>query len=156
VIAAWTFATRRSSMHATVTSRVRIAVALFDNETGIADYDRLAQTLTDATVARLASDPARLAVIGNAPILRQPRPLRNVSAIGRTLDVGHVILGQVQQIQGHVRVTTHLIRTGDQTHLWAHRFEPTAAESATLDRDVSEAVANAVIARLYDDALTNR
>ena len=44
---------------------VRVAVALFDNETTDPTLDRLAQMLTDATVVRLTQNP-RLAVIGNA------------------------------------------------------------------------------------------
>jgi DNA-binding winged helix-turn-helix (wHTH) protein/TolB-like protein len=129
-------------------TRVRVAVVPFDNETGVAEYDRLAQTLTDATVARLAADSTRLAVIGNAVALRVPRSKRDLQAIGSSLDVGHVVLGQVQQIDGHLRITTHLIRTGDQTHLWAQRFEPTSVDNGHLDREVSEAVAGAVAKRL--------
>ena len=127
---------------------VRIAVVPFDNETGRSEYDLLAQMLTDATVARLAADPERLAVIGNAAVLRAPRRSRDLTGIGRALAVGHVVLGQVQQIDGRLRVTTHLIRVRDQVHLWAHRFEPSADEAPSLDRDVSEAVAGAVAKRL--------
>ena len=131
-----------------VDTRVQLAVVPFDNETGIPEYDRLAQTLTDATVARLAADPSRLAVIGNAAVLRVPRSNRDLISIGSALNVGHVVLGQVQQIDGHLRVTTHLIRTGDQSHLWAQRFEPSPSETEHLDREVSEAVAGAIAKRL--------
>jgi TolB-like protein len=127
---------------------VRLAVVPFDNETGIADYDRLAQTLTDATVARLAADSYRLAVVGNALALRVPRARRDLQAIGASLDVGHVVLGQLQQIDGHLRITTHLIRTGDQAHVWAQRFEPSSSDNGQLDREVSEAVAGAIAKRL--------
>jgi TolB-like protein len=127
-------------------------VALFDNETDVPEYDRLAQSLTDATVARLANDPGRVAVIGNAAILREPRPLRNITTIGQALGVDHVILGQVQQIGGQLRITTHLIRVGDQAHLWARRFEPATAETSSLDRTVSDAVAQAVAGRLLGGA----
>jgi DNA-binding winged helix-turn-helix (wHTH) protein/TolB-like protein len=148
IAAASMFMMRRDVAKAKPDTRLRLAVVPFDNETGVAEYDRLAQTLTDATVARLAADPVRLAVIGNAAVLRVPRSNRDLLAIGSSLNVGHVVLGQVQQIDGHLRITTHLIRTGDQSHLWAHRFEPSAAETGHLDRDVSEAVANAIAKRL--------
>jgi len=139
---------RRDATKAKPDTRVRLAVVPFDNETGVADYDRLAQTLTDATVARLAADPSRLAVVGNALALRVPRSQRDLQAIGSALGVGHVVLGQVQQIDGHLRITAHLIRTGDQSHLWAQRFEPSPSETAHLDRQVSEAVAGAIAKRL--------
>jgi DNA-binding winged helix-turn-helix (wHTH) protein/TolB-like protein len=144
--AAWAFvASRRPSASG---ASVRLAVVPFDNETGVADYDRLAQTLTDATVARLAADPDRLAVIGNAAVLREARQRRDLASIGTTLDVGHVVLGQVQQLDGQLRITTHLIRVKDQAHLWAQRFEPSPAEVSRLDRQVAEAVAGAVARRL--------
>jgi adenylate cyclase len=144
--AAWAFVARRHPAGRDLP--IRLAVVPFDNETGIADYDRLAQTLTDATVARLAANPDRVAVIGNAAVLRESRQRRDLSSIGTVLDVGHVVLGQVQQIDGQLRITTHLIRVRDQAHLWAQRFEPSAAETPQLDRRVSEAVAGAVTRRL--------
>jgi DNA-binding winged helix-turn-helix (wHTH) protein/TolB-like protein len=149
--AAWTLVAGRYPR--TPERPVRIAVVPFDNETGRAEYDLLAQMLTDATVARLAADPERLAVIGNAAVLRAPRRSRDLTGIGRALAVGHVVLGQVQQIDGRLRITTHLIRVRDQAHLWAHRFEPSADETPSLDRDVSEAVAGAVAKRLLQPSL---
>jgi DNA-binding winged helix-turn-helix (wHTH) protein/TolB-like protein len=128
--------------------QVRIAVVPFDNETGVAAYDRLAQSLTDATVARLAEHPDRVAVIGNAAVLRGPRETRDLMAIGRTLGVDHVVLGQVQDIDGRLRITTHLIRVSDQAHVWARRFEPEQGQAAPLDRAVADAVAGAVATRL--------
>jgi DNA-binding winged helix-turn-helix (wHTH) protein/TolB-like protein len=127
---------------------VRIAVALFDNDTKRPDYDQLAQTLTDAIVVRLANDTARVTVIGNAPILRQARSFRDVTAIGAALKTEHVILGQVQEIAGRLRVTAHLIRASDEGHVWARRFEPAEGDMPTLDRTVADAVAGAVASKL--------
>lgn len=143
----WTMLERRQSATAN-SSVVRLAVVPFDNETGLAEDHRLAQSLTDATVARLANDPDRLAVVGNAAILREARATRNLVAIGSALGVGHIVLGQVQQIDGQLRITVHLIRVEGQGHMWAQRFEPSAADASQLDRQVSEAVAGAVAKRL--------
>jgi hypothetical protein len=52
------------------------------------------------------------------------------------------------QIGGQLRITAHLIRVDGQAHMWAQRFEPTAADTSQLDRQVSEAVAGAVANRL--------
>lgn len=99
-----------------------IAVARFDNETGRGPLDREAQTLTDSIVEALTRPPGRWSVIGNAAILRTPRSFRDLSAIEQALDVDLIVLGQVQESEGEVRVLVHLIRAGDQKHLWANRY----------------------------------
>src|SRR5437667_1050744 len=64
------------------------------------------------------------------------------------LGVGHVVLGQIQEIDTQLRIATRLIRVKDQVHLWAHRFEPSMSDAASLNRQVSETVARAVGSRL--------
>ena len=74
-LAAWFFVNRRADP-------VLVAVSVFDNETGIAEYDRPIAGLSDLVVANLANlAPGRLAVIGNADVLRRPRNIRNLKAV---------------------------------------------------------------------------
>ncbi len=126
----------------------KLAVVPFDNETAWPEGDGVAGRLTDAVVARLAADPDRLGVIGNAAILRQPRATRDLKLIARTLDVQYAVLGQVQQNGNGLRVITHLIRTSDQTHLWAWRFESGREDVSELETRLVETVASAVFDRL--------
>ncbi len=103
---------------------VPIAVVPFDNQTGSIAFDAIAEGLADATVARLAqSDRPRLAVVGNAQLLRTARSFRDVKRIGAELDVDYVVLGQVQRDGIGVRVVAHLIRVSDERHVWANRFD---------------------------------
>jgi DNA-binding winged helix-turn-helix (wHTH) protein/TolB-like protein len=158
--------------------RVRLAVALFDNETGDPAYDAIAQQLTDLTVSRLAANPDRLGVIGNAAMLRQRRTFRDIDAIRSALGVRFVILGQIQRqpvppppsdssspasapptsapatfaapmsASMPLRVIVHLIRTDDQTHLWANRFVFDAATPGSVEAAVPPAVERAVTDRI--------
>ena len=122
---------------------VRVAVVLFDNETGREEFDRLAQTLTDSVVLKLGGDP-RVAVIGNAQILRTDRPFRDLQAIRRAVGADLIIIGQVQQKADGYRVMTHLIRAKDDAHVWVKEtLFATGAETA-LERDVVEPLADAV------------
>ena len=106
-----------------------IAVTRFDNQTGLADYDRYAQDLTDALVAELTvSGTGRFAIIGNAAALRAPRDRRDLVAIGDSLKAGYVVLGQVQREGERVRVLAHLIRLPEQKHLWVTRVEAVPSE----------------------------
>jgi DNA-binding winged helix-turn-helix (wHTH) protein/TolB-like protein len=123
---------------------VRVAVVLFDNETGRPELTPLAQALTDATVASLTAEP-RLAVIGNAAVLRTSRPFRDVAAIRDALGARFIIIGQVQSRDGGVLVRTHLIRGWDQAHLWIDAFPRGAASEADFQARVSTGVRRALM-----------
>lgn len=120
----------------------RVAVVLFDNETGRPELTSLGQRLTDATVFALTAQP-RLAVIGNAVILRTTRPFRDIAAIRDALAADFIVIGQVQSVDGQVLVRTHLIRASDQAHVWVQAFRMTGSEGA-LQTAVAERVAAAV------------
>jgi DNA-binding winged helix-turn-helix (wHTH) protein/TolB-like protein len=126
--------------------RTRIAVILFDNETGRPDVSRLSQGLTDATVFALTGQP-RLAVIGNAAILRTPRPFRDIAAVRDALRADYIVIGQVQTVDGAILVRSHLIRGSDQAHVWVSVSRLTAGEAA-LQSDVAGRIAGAVAARV--------
>jgi DNA-binding winged helix-turn-helix (wHTH) protein/TolB-like protein len=100
-----------------------IAVSVFDNETGEAEYDRFVAGLSDLVVERLTKlDPDRIAVIGNAAVLRQPRNIRNLKAVAENVRADYVLLGQLQRGESGLRFITHFIRLRDETHLKANRL----------------------------------
>jgi len=130
-------------------SPIRIAVVPFDNESGSAALNTVASGIADLTVARLAT-PERLravSVVGNAAALRRPRAFRDVKTIGEEVHVDYVVLAQVTAAPGGVRVIAHLIRTSDESHLWANAF---VRPSFDLDQqaDVAESIAQSVVSRL--------
>ena len=109
--------------------RAVIAVSVFDNETGNASYDRPVAGLSDLVVERLTKlAPDRIAVIGNAAVLRQPRNIRNLTAVAEQVQADYVLLGQLQRGESGLRFITHFIRLRDQAHLKANRL-PVADES---------------------------
>ena len=124
-------------------STTRVAVVLFDNETDRQDFDRLAQTLTDSVVLKLGGD-STLAVIGNAAILRSDRPFRDLKAIRKELMSDLIVIGQLQGRTEGYRVLTHLIRASDEAHVWIKETMFATGTESTLERDVVNAVAQAV------------
>ena len=106
-----------------VQERVVIAVSVFDNETGNAAYDRPIASLSDLVVEHLTKvDPDRIAVIGNAAVLRQPRNIRDLKAVARSVRADYVLLGQLQRGETGLRFITHFIRLRDEAHLKANRL----------------------------------
>jgi DNA-binding winged helix-turn-helix (wHTH) protein/TolB-like protein len=128
----------------TADAPVRVAVVLFDNETGRPELTPFAQAMTDATVAGLAAEP-RLAVIGNAAVLRTTRPFRDVAAVRDALGARFIVIGQVQWRDGSVLVRTHLIRGWDQAHLWIEAFPRGASSEADFQARVATGVRRAVM-----------
>lgn len=100
-----------------------IAVSVFDNETGLAEHDRLVAGLSDLVVERLTKlEPERIAVVGNAAVLRQPRNIRNLKAVAESVKADYVLLGQLQKGETGLRFITHFIRLQDEAHLKANRL----------------------------------
>jgi DNA-binding winged helix-turn-helix (wHTH) protein/TolB-like protein len=115
LLGAWFFVNRRPET-------ILVAVSVFDNETGVAEYDRPIAGLSDLVVTNLANlAPERLAVIGNAEVLRRPRNIRNLKAVAEGVHADYVLLGQLQQGEAGLRFVTHFIRLSDMAHLKATR-----------------------------------
>jgi DNA-binding winged helix-turn-helix (wHTH) protein/TolB-like protein len=122
--------------------QTRVAVVLFDNETGRPEVSRLSQGLTDATVFALTAQP-QLAVIGNAAILRTARPFRDIAEVRDALHADYIVIGQVQMRDEEILVRSHLIRGRDQAHVWVSESRM-AGDEATLQSEVAGRIASAV------------
>jgi len=125
--------------------QTRVAVILFDNETGRPEVSRLSQGLTDATVFALTADP-KLAVIGNAAVLRTPRPFRDIALVRDALHADFIVVGQVQTVDGRILVRSHLIRAADEAHVWVNAARMEDSEAA-LQSTVSSRIAAAVASK---------
>lgn len=116
---------------------VVIAVSVFDNETGTAEYDRSVSNLSDLVVERLTKvDPSRILVVGNAAILRQPRNIRNLKAVAAEVKADYVLLGQLQRGEAGLQFITHFIRLRDEAHLRANRLPVSDPNLAGLESAV--------------------
>jgi DNA-binding winged helix-turn-helix (wHTH) protein/TolB-like protein len=131
--AAWLSSAARPGQAAAV-----IAVSVFDNETGRPELDRQVAGLSDVVVARLTTlAPARLSIVGNAAVLRQPRNIRNLKAVAEGVNADYVLLGQLQdEPDGGYRFITHFIRLSDQAHLKANRLVFSDGDLSQLDARV--------------------
>ena len=123
--------------------RTRVAVVLFDNETGRPEMSRFAQGMTDAVVTELTAE-RRLAVIGNAAVLRTERPFRDIAKVRDTLDADFIVIGQVQARDAATIVRAHLIRAKDQAHVWVDVAELTSAGEAAFQSTVATRVRSAI------------
>jgi DNA-binding winged helix-turn-helix (wHTH) protein/TolB-like protein len=120
-----------------LSERAVIAVSVFDNETGVAAYDRAVANLSDAVLERLSKvDPERISLIGNSFALRQPRNIRNLKSIAKSVKADYVLLGQLQRGEDGLRFITHFIRLRDEAHLKANRLLIASEDLAGLEAAV--------------------
>lgn len=125
--------------------RAVIAVSVFDNETGVNEYDRPVAGLSDLVVERLTKlDPDRIAVVGNAAALRRPRNIRNLKAVAQDVEADYVLLGQLQRGESGLRFITHFIRLRDEAHLKANRLPVADEKLGGLEAAVVEEFERAV------------
>ena len=130
---------------------VHVAVSVFDNETGQSEYDRIVAGLSDLVVERLSKlDPERVAIVGNAAVLRQPRNIRNLKLVAENVHAEYVLLGQLQRGESGLRFITHFIRLRDEAHLKANRLlvkEDLAGLETAVVEEFERAVREHVLTR---------
>jgi TolB-like protein/DNA-binding winged helix-turn-helix (wHTH) protein/Flp pilus assembly protein TadD len=132
-------------------SRPSIAVLPFSNAPNDPEQDYLALGLTDETSASLALiDPGRLTVKGRTG--RYKGSTKTAAEIGQELGVDYLVEGTVRAEHGRLRVTTTLIRVGDQEHVWTQAYDREITSALALQQDVSTAIAGQIRARLSPDA----
>ena len=130
-------------------SATRVAVARFDNHTGDPAFDNFAETLADSFIAELTTTGAtRLAVIGNDPILRRSRTLRDVPAIGKALNVRFVILGSLERNTAGINVFVQLIRLPDQAHVGVARLPTGEGSSLQPPASLAQSIVQRFLPRL--------
>ena len=131
--------------------RTTIAVLPFTNAAHDPEQDYLALGLTEETIASLAQiDPGRVIVKGRTG--RYRGSTKTVAEIGQELGVEYLVDGTVRAEGGRLRVTTTLIRVGDQEHVWSQAYEREITSALVLQQDVSAAIAGQIRARLSPDA----
>jgi TolB-like protein len=133
---------------------MRVAVVRFDNETGNKDYDRFAAGLTSSVADELSAAAAgRYRVITSGAILRVPRERRDLAAIGSSLGVSYVVLGQVQRSPLGIRVLANLIRLPDQTYIRVASLERKLGDTKKMQAEIALTIADQFAPRL--NLLTN-
>ena len=116
-----------------------LAVLPFDNDGPNDDDEYLSQGITDELIATLARIeplrvPARTSVYALAG-----RGL-TVPQLARRLDVDHVLEGSVRHSEDQVRVSAHLVDTGNGTEVWARTYRRRMADLYDLEEEIARDV----------------
>lgn len=151
-IAPVTEITGRSSAPDSPTPPVRVVVLPFVNSSGDPAFEYFSDAMTDEIITELAAHaPAQLAVIARTTAMRYKGTHHDVARIGHDLMAQFVVEGSTRRADNRVVLTVQLVRTSDQTHAFARRYEADASEIFELQHRVAQALASHI-----DDASGER
>jgi TolB-like protein/tetratricopeptide (TPR) repeat protein len=141
------------------TTRVRLVVLPFLNLSGDPSQEYFSDAITDEIITDLAGPvPERLAVIARTTAMHYKGSHKDVSRIGRELQVDDAVEGGVHRTEDQLAVNVQLIQTGDQTQLFAQKYSAPMPDMFGLHSRVAQDIIRHVppIADAMRDGLTLR
>jgi TolB-like protein/Flp pilus assembly protein TadD len=134
---------------------LRLAVLPFANLTGDPDREYLSDGLTEELITDLGR-LRDLGVIARTTVMKYKRSPKGVGQVGRELGVDFVLEGSVRQAEHRLRVTAQLIRTSDETHVWAQTYDRELSDVLAVQGDVARSVAREIQMHLPPPASRHR
>lgn len=130
-------------------SHVTLAVLPFENLSGDADREYLADGLTEEIIAALGQiDPDHVSVVGRTSVMLYKHAARSLAEIGRDLSADYLLESSIRAETGRLRITAKLIRVRDQLQVWSETYNREAASMLGLQEELSAAIAEQIRFRL--------
>jgi TolB-like protein len=134
--------------------QVTIAVLPFENLSGDAGHEYIADGLTEEVTAALGQiEPERLSVIGRTSMRVYQSTSKTLAEIGRELNVAYLIESSIRGERGRLRITSKLIRARDQVQIWSASYDNEPESMLTFERELSAAIAEQVRLRLSPERM---
>jgi DNA-binding winged helix-turn-helix (wHTH) protein/TolB-like protein/tetratricopeptide (TPR) repeat protein len=125
--------------------RMMLVVLPVQNLTGDASRNYVTDGFTEELIAQLGSlNPAELGVIARTSAMAYKNGSKTAAQIGHELHVDYALECSVRELAGETRFTAQLIRTSDETHVWAHSFERANGDLLALQREIARTVADEI------------
>ena len=124
-----------------------IAVLPFDNLSGNAEDEYLADGLTETLITDLARVKGLLVIARNSSFQYKGRSL-DLRRVGSELGVRHLLEGSIQRDGDRLRVSAQLIDAETGYHVWADRYDRPASSAFATQDEIARAVRRALQARV--------
>jgi TolB-like protein/tetratricopeptide (TPR) repeat protein len=127
------------------TKRVRLLVLPFVNSSGDPAQESFSDAITDDVITELAAlAPGELAVIARTTAMRYKGTQKDVARIGRELKVDYIVEGGVRRAGDRIGINLQVVRSGDQEHVFAKRYDEDSAEVFGLQGRIAREIADHV------------
>ena len=124
-----------------------IAVLPLVNLSGDSEQEYFADGMTDQLTTDLGKIGA-LRVISRTSVMQYKGTKKPLTEIGRELGVDAVVEGTVARAGNHIRITTNLVQTSPEKHLWAESYESELGDVLSLQNELAESIAAVVRIKL--------
>ncbi|HJX00883.1 MAG TPA: tetratricopeptide repeat protein [Terriglobales bacterium] len=140
---------------ATGSSGIRLAVLPFDNFGMSAEREYLSDGLVEETIALLGQmDPEHVRVIGRTSAAKYKGMRKSLAEIGAELNADYLVEGSIQSEGDQIRITSRLIRVGDELQVWSDSFDRHITSFIGVQRELSKAIAEQIRLRLSPERLS--
>jgi TolB-like protein/DNA-binding winged helix-turn-helix (wHTH) protein/Tfp pilus assembly protein PilF len=128
----------------------RLLVLPVENLSGNPGQDYVADGLTEELIVQLSTlDAGRLAVIARTSAMTYKGKHQPVPQMARELRLDYVLESSLRRAGDRVRITAQLVRTEDQSHVWARSYDRTAEDMLSMQDEVARAISLQIDSRLY-------
>jgi len=126
---------------ATPSPLTRLLVLPVDNLSGDPAHDYVSDGLTEELIAQLSAlDAGRLAVIARTSSMNYKGTHKSLDQIAKELNVDYVLESSLRWSGDRLRITAQLVRTQDQSHVWASSYDRKAQDMLAMEGDVAQAI----------------
>jgi len=127
--------------------QISIAVMPFVNMSDDPDNEYFSDGVSEELLNLLARIP-ELRVISRSSAFSFKDKAMKISEIALQLDVTHVLEGSVRKAGDRVRITTQLIETGSDKHLWSETYDRTLNDVFAIQDEIASTVVEELKVRL--------
>jgi TolB-like protein/DNA-binding winged helix-turn-helix (wHTH) protein len=125
--------------------RVMLLVMPFEDLSAEHSQEFFAEGLADELISELAQlHPSKLGVIARTTAMQYKDNHKTVDQISRELGVDYLLEGSVRRSSGRVRIAVRLIRTRDQSPVWAENYESDISDVIVVQHEVAKMAVQAL------------
>lgn len=140
----------QTTLVSTKSDKPSIAVLPFDNISGDAEQDYLADGMTDDLITDL-SKVSGLVVIARNSVFALKAENLGAQELARRLDVTHVLQGSVRRVGSRIRINAQLTDAKAGNLVWAERFDRQFDDIFAVQSEVATTIVSAMEVALTPD-----
>jgi len=141
--------TSKEKAAAALPEKPSIAVLPFDNLSGDADQEYLADGITENIITALSKIPEMLVIARNSVFTYKDKPIK-IQQLGQDLGVRFVLEGSIRKADNRVRITGQLLDAATGHHLWAEQYDRNLEDLFAVQDEITMHIASALQVELTD------